>query len=329
MLPMPSFQHEALLQLFRNRPELVPELMRDALHIPLPDYTTVRVESADLPDIQPTEYRADLVILLLSDSPVLGIVLEMQLSPDEDKRYTWPAYAVTLRARIRCPVCLFVVTPAENVARWAGKAIDLGGGNFFTPSVLGPACIPEINDEKRALQDPELAVLSVMAHAKDLDTEKSIRMATVAQMACVKFDAERSTLYCDLIFHSLPEVARRALQDMNLLNYEYQSEFARRYYGQGEAKGRRLGREEGLYQGRLEGLMEGHAEGRAEGHAVGHAEGRVTLVLKLLAAKYGDLPAAVTVRIRDATEEDVDEIAERILTAATLDEAVRGVMSFA
>jgi hypothetical protein len=72
---MPSFQHEALLQLFSNRPTLVPELLRDALHVSLPNYTTVRVESADLSDIRPTEYRADLVILLLlCDSPVLGIV---------------------------------------------------------------------------------------------------------------------------------------------------------------------------------------------------------------------------------------------------------------
>jgi predicted transposase YdaD len=171
--------------------------------------------------------------------------------------------------------------------------------------VLGPSTIPEITDKEQALKDPELAVLSAMAHANDPDTMKSIRIA---------------------------EVARRALQDMNLLNYEYQSEFARRYYGQGEAKGRRLGHEEGrtqgLLQGRLEGLMEGHAEGRAEGHAVGHAEGRVRLVLKLLAAKYGELPAAVTVRVREATEEDIDEIAERVLIAATLDEAV-GVLTYA
>jgi hypothetical protein len=30
---MPSFAHEGLIELFRNRPELAPELLRDALHI--------------------------------------------------------------------------------------------------------------------------------------------------------------------------------------------------------------------------------------------------------------------------------------------------------
>jgi hypothetical protein len=71
---MPSYLHEALLMLFRNRPALAPELLRDALHVELPDYTEVRIDSADLTDIQPAEYRADLVILLLHGSPVLGIV---------------------------------------------------------------------------------------------------------------------------------------------------------------------------------------------------------------------------------------------------------------
>ena len=54
---MPSQLHEALLLLFRNRPTLAPELLRDALHMELPEYTEARIDSADLNDIQPTEYR--------------------------------------------------------------------------------------------------------------------------------------------------------------------------------------------------------------------------------------------------------------------------------
>jgi hypothetical protein len=79
---MPSLQHESLLLLFRNRPELAPELLRDALHVALPAYSEVRLESAELTDVNPAEYRADLVVLLVDGKPVLGIVLEVQLSPD-------------------------------------------------------------------------------------------------------------------------------------------------------------------------------------------------------------------------------------------------------
>jgi hypothetical protein len=287
---MPSHLHEALLLLFRNRPALAPELLRDALHVALPEYTEVRIDSADLTDIQPAEYRADLVVLLLHGSPVLGIVLEMQLSNDDDKRYVWPVYVVNLRARIRCPVCLLVITAEENVARWAGKAIELGGGNCFVPWVLSLSGVPEITDEERAKEDPELAVLSAMAHARDPDPAKSVRIALLAQMASLGLDAERSTLYCDLVLHSLPEAARLALLAMDASKYEYQSEFARRYFGAGKAEG--------------------------------VAQGRVEIVLKLLATRYGQLSAAVAARVQGANTTDLDAIAQRVLTAQTLDEAL-------
>lgn len=284
---MPSQLHEALLTLFRNRPELAPGLLRDTLHVSLPEYTEVRIDSADLTDIQPAEYRADLVVLLLRGAPVLGIVLEVQLSHDDDKRYAWPVYVVNLRARIRCPVCLLIVAAEEKVARWAGKTIDMGGGNCFTPCVLRLSHVPAITDEEQALKDPELAVLSAMGHAQDPDTDQSVRIALMAQMASVGLDEERSRLYCDLVLNSLTENARRALLEMDAKKYEYQSEFARRYYGQGKT------------------------------------EGMAEILLKQLTTRYGALSAATAARIREASSTaELESIAERILTAKTLDEAL-------
>jgi hypothetical protein len=95
---MVSQLHEALLLLFRNRPTLAAELLRDALHVELPEYTEARVDSADLTDIQPAEYRADLVVLLLNGVPVLGIVVEVQLQSDDRKQFVWPVYVANLRA---------------------------------------------------------------------------------------------------------------------------------------------------------------------------------------------------------------------------------------
>jgi len=296
---MPSQLHEALRLLFGNRPTLAPELLRQALHVTLPDYTEARIDSADFTNVQPAEYRADHVIILLAGgTPVLGIVLEVQLGYDEDKRYAWPSYVSNLRARIRCPVCLLVITAEEGVARWARKNIELGGGNCFTPWVLSLANIPEITDEQQAKDDPELAVLSAMAHAQDPDIAKSVRIALWAQIASAGLDAERSMLYCDLILNSLPEAARRALHAMSASNYEFQSEFALHYYGKGKV------------------------EGKAEGKAEGNVEGRLEIVLKLLAARYGALSTAVVARVRETSAADLERIAERVLTAETLDEAL-------
>ena len=98
---MPSRLHEDLLRLFQNRPSLAAELAREALHVQLPDYEEARVDSANLSDLRPAEYRADLVILLMGQGPVQGIVVEVQLAQDDDKKYVWPAYGCNLRNRIR------------------------------------------------------------------------------------------------------------------------------------------------------------------------------------------------------------------------------------
>jgi hypothetical protein len=94
--------------------------------------------------------------------------------------------------------------------------------------------------------------------------------------------------------NSLPEVARRALLAMDAKKYEYQSEFARRYYGQGVE----------------------------EGIARGVTQGRVEMLLKQLTTRYGALSAAVAERVRKASAPELDSIAERVLTAQTLDEAL-------
>lgn len=111
-------QHEGLLLLFRNRPTLAPELLRDALGVPLPAYSEVRIESAELTQVVPTEYRADLVVLLLEGRPLFAIVIEVQLSRDEGKWMSWPVYLASLRARVGCPTA-----PARRVARRRGGAL--------------------------------------------------------------------------------------------------------------------------------------------------------------------------------------------------------------
>lgn len=283
---MPSRLHEDLLRLFQNRPSLAAELAQEALHVQLPDYDEARVESANLSDLRPAEYRADLVILLMGQGPIHGIVVEVQLAQDDDKKYVWPAYVCNLRNRIRSPVCLFVMTVDEGVARWASQWIQIGGDSCFRPWVLGPSNVPEITDEAAARDDPELAVLSAVAHGSDPDTAKAARIAVAAEAALLNIDAERSTLYSDMLFDALSEAARRALRHMNLPKYEYKTEFAKRYYGQG------------LTQGRAE------------------------LVLKQLTRRFGDIPDDARATVQAADIEELDRIGERLLTAGSLAEAL-------
>lgn len=287
---MPSQLHDVLVQLFRNRPLLAPELLRDALHVELPKFTEARIDSADLTEVQPAEYRADLVIRLFDGVSVLGIVVEVQLSRKHRKRFVWPAYVANLRARLECPVYLLVVTADETIAHWAARPIDLGNGGRFVPLVLGPSGVPVVTDEAQAQSDPELAVLSAMAHGQDADTEKSVRIALAAESAVAGLDPDRSKLYFDLVRRSLSEAARRALQAMDPRKYEYQSDFAKRYVAEGEAKG--------------------------------EVKGRASVVARQLALRFGPLTREVETRIAEASIAELDGIAERLLTAQTLHEAL-------
>jgi hypothetical protein len=139
-------------------------------------------------------------------------------------------------------------------------------------------------------EHPELAVLSAIVHGRDADAEKSAEIALAAHSAAALLDTRRSEMYFDLVLYCLSEAARRVLQAMDTTKYQYQSEFARRYFGQGRE--------------------EGNVEGRAE------------MALKLLSLRFGSLPEGVRGRVLRASASDLDALAERLLSAHTLDEAL-------
>ncbi len=225
-----------------------------ALGATLPAYAKARIESADFTQITPVEYRADLVVLLSRGKPVYGIVVEVQLKKDKVKHYTWPLYAVALRARFRCPVSLLVVAPRKSVAAWAGLAIELGGDAWFRPHVLGAADVSQITDAAEACASPELAVLSAIAHGKG---PYGARVGRAAILAARQLPGDAGMLYYDLVKDALGPAAKRALEEelMNLNTYVWKSEPIKTWI------------REGLREAKEQGLASGVAEGRAQGVA--------------------------------------------------------------
>jgi len=174
---------------------------------------------------------------------------------DEDKRWTWPVYVAAARAGYHCPANLIVLTPSPAVARWASQPIELGHPGFaLRPLVIGYDRVPRIDDAALAREAPELAVLSAMAH-RDLETVEA------AEAGLEGLPEDRQKLYWDAILSTLPDLVRSALEARMLKGYEYQSDFARKYYSQGLEKGREEGLEKGLEKGREEGLEKGREEG--------------------------------------------------------------------
>ena len=155
---------------------------------------------------------------------------------DHHKRRSWPAYVATLHARSGCPVALLVLSPDHRVAEWCAAPIVVGEPDFvLTPLVLGPGEVPVVTDPVLARGNPELAVLSALAHGSR-SAPRPIFEALLAALDVV--DQDHANLYADVVLAVLPKAARDYLEALMITTtHEYQSDFARRYFAKGEAKG--------------------------------------------------------------------------------------------
>lgn len=244
----PSLNHEGVIALVRDRPAFAASLLRDLLNVEVPHFIEARLTEATLHQLVPVEYFADAVVLFADfvdneNKPVFGTIFEVQLQPDARKLFTWPLYAVAARARYECPFVVTVVTADPATARWASQPIELGGGNVFRPRVIGPEGIPQVTDHDLALREPQLAVLSVLAHGGG-DVETAVSIGRAAIHAVLPLPEEQRLLYSILIEQALSEAARKALE-MEPQIEKFFSEAHRRSYDQGKAKGEAKGKAKG------------------------------------------------------------------------------------
>jgi hypothetical protein len=214
---VPKVPHEAPILILREHPEVLAELL--ATQAQVPEHEAIRIEDANFSQTMSAEYRSDLALSLRNRTGqvVLGVLLEVQSAIDADKLWSWPVYATTFRARLRCRVELVVLTPSRSVARWASQPVELAEGWGWAPRVLGPEQIPRVTSVEQARANPELAELSVLVHP-----EVDVARATID--AAAQLDEERRTLYTDLALFGLDPTTRAELEiAMDLTNYEFKS----------------------------------------------------------------------------------------------------------
>jgi hypothetical protein len=238
---MPSYLHETLIEMFRDRPAFAADLLAGPLGVRVPAFRQAHLSSGDLTAMTPTEYRADAVVTLTNGKrAVLAVVVEVQLGTDSRKRRTWPAYVANLHARLNIPVMLLVVCPSPTVATWcAARIVVSEPGLVLTPVVIGPNEVPYVTDLTVARCQPELAVLSALAHGAEAG-QSGVFEALLAALNVV--DLDHANLYADVVLTALPAAAREYLEAfMIALTHGYQSDFARRFFADGEAKGEAKG----------------------------------------------------------------------------------------
>ncbi len=306
---MPSFVHQAMVELFRFRETLAAEIVERLCGVTLPRFSRVSFREADLGEVVPTDRRADLVVVLENDKgePVLAIIVEVQLRRDADKSYVWPLYQAALRARLRCPCAVLVVTPSRTVARWAERAVDTGQpGASFRPLVLGPQRVPRVATVEAARDNIELALLSVIAHGRATHGPPILQAAA---QATLELEGTRSVIYFELLWQAAGEALRRHLEEqMRVGKFEFQNEYLGRLY-QKCLEAEQRGREEGRREGQLEGKLEGKIEGQIEG------------ILRILKARHIPVTDEQRARIRSCTDlPTLDQWLERAVSLDSTEE---------
>ncbi|AXK87413.1 hypothetical protein IU443_19765 [Nocardia farcinica] len=241
---MPSAPHEVVIDMFNARPDLVAPLL-SALGCQLPCYETVEPRSERAAVLAPTEYYADAVLAFRrGGDTVLAVVVEIQLRRDGDKLWSWPVYTASLRARLRCPVLLLVICPDPRTATWAAQPLHFGYGNpptTLAPLVLDPSSVPVVTDPDLAAELPELAVLSAVAHPDHPDHTEIWRALAIGLRT---LGADPALRYHDFILTMLPRAVRpawEAFMSTGLRDYNFTSDFARKYFAEGEAQGEAIG----------------------------------------------------------------------------------------
>ncbi|MGK4005758.1 hypothetical protein WMF31_24230 [Sorangium sp. So ce1036] len=324
---MPTLEHNALVEMFRERPELAPHVLATLFHVEVPPHASVSVVESSLDQLIPAELRADLVLELrdAKGALVLAIVLEVQRDVDPDKKFSWPMYVTGVRARRRCATVVLVVAPDAAVAAWAAESIDLGlGVGSIKPLVLGPAVVPEITDPADAEKETELAVLSAVAHGNG---PNGLTVLQAALAALGRLDQEHAMVYFQLIWDGLRKPMQQALEALVM---ERQIEgaatlppFVQRLIDRGKLEGMREGMREGKREGMREGELKGMREGELKGMRQGKLEGKKETLLRLLARAGIALDENESARIHACSDvATLDRWIENVLGAKTAAEVL-------
>ncbi|MEW1846178.1 hypothetical protein AB0392_50190 [Nonomuraea angiospora] len=288
MSAMPSPRHDALIELFRESPQLAVDILRDVLKVELPATPVVRLESTTFNTRPSDDIEADVVIVLgPPQAPVHAIIVEIQ--QDKSKKPQQLArYAAALWLLLSCDVTVLLVSPDRNAAAYYAQPIESGlTGYRLQAQVLGPDSIPAITDPQQAAAQLGLSTMAVMVHGRD----RKVVEAFAAALAERRPDEHGPQYYEYAYSMSGPDVRRLMEEIMKSTTWPVYSPFAREHFGRGRE------------------------EGKAEGEVLEAAR----MVLLVLAARGFDVPDETKAKIVACTDLARLEVwATRAVTARTL-----------
>lgn len=82
-----------MCEMFRHRPNLAAEILSGPIGLPLPDWREARLRSENVTDDRLAELRSDVVVEYWRMGRDFAVIVEVQLSDDRDKHFSWPETA--------------------------------------------------------------------------------------------------------------------------------------------------------------------------------------------------------------------------------------------
>jgi len=250
---MPSPWHDTANELFKERPELAVEILRDLMGVDLPPGLPAHLGPSVFNTRASKELIADTVVIA---GPVWeaahGIVVEAQQERSQAKRQKLPRYAAALWLEFGCSVDVLVICPDEATAAWYAEPVPTKvPGYTFRPRVLHPGRVPGITSARQAARDPAMAVLSVAYHGHD----RAVADAFVAGVGSL--GGERGLQYYEYGYNMSPRAVCAILEELvTTTHWPVYSPFAKLHYGRGKSEGLEEGRSEGLIEGERRALLE-------------------------------------------------------------------------
>lgn len=228
---MPSIAHETPMELIRQYPPLILELLRSVSDLKLDTGIRVRLVSADASVVVPAQYLADGVALAEDENgnPLLAVVIESQGRDARTKEYSWPVYVCSVRSERKCDTLLLVICWNPDEVEECQQIIRTGHPGFdLAPVVAHPGNTLCRDGGVTETAGPYLILFAGYIGAIDLHSEAGQDMMLDAARQ-VPVGDRRSCIA--LIMTRASEAARHAME-AKMATPAYRSDYLTPYIAQ-------------------------------------------------------------------------------------------------
>jgi hypothetical protein len=231
---MPSIAHETPMELIRQCPDLVLDVLREVSDVKAAAAASVRLAPTDASAVVPAQFLCDGVALVedASGKPILAVVIEPQGRDARTKQYSWPTYLCSVRKQFSCDAVLMVVCWNPEEVAECQRIIRTGHPGFdLIPIVAHKGNSPQEQDSEGSR--PYLVLFAGYIGAVDMDTDEG--QHAVLQAARQLPELNRKTCMT-LMLAVASDAARHALEE-KMTSVTYRSDFIESFVEKGEAKG--------------------------------------------------------------------------------------------